>query len=200
MTSDLALLSSADPAAALAAACRLAYARGLVAAMAGNASTRCEDGFLCTPTGCSLGEVRPEILVHCDGLWQPCAGGHPTSEWRLHAALYTASDHIGAVLHTHSPFATLLALENRSVPPLTPEAAHYLGLTPCVPFAPPGSEELARLTVTAVTPHAHAALLARHGAVAWGASPREAFFHAELLESVCTLAWRHSLGQGNDGR
>ena len=191
MNADMRLLSSTDPREALAAACRLAYVRGLVSACAGNASVRLPDGFLCTCTGCCLGEVAAGDLVHCDGAWRPVDGQRPSSEWRLHARIYEAAPAIGAVLHTHSPAATALAVAGRGVGAITPEAAHFLGQVPCIPFALPGTDELGRLTAAAVRSGAHAALLERHGAVTWGESPRNAFFQAELLESVAALVWRN---------
>ena len=192
MNGDVRLLSSTHPGEALAAACRLTYARGLVAAYAGNASIRLPDGFLCTCTGCCLGEVTAEDLVRCDAGWRPFAGRRLSSEWRLHARLYEAAPAIGAVLHTHSPAATALAVAGRGLGEITPEAAHFLGQVPCIPFAAPGSDELGHLAAAAVRSGARAALLERHGAVTWGESARGAFFQAELLESVAALAWRRA--------
>lgn len=188
MRALLRLLEHASPATALAAACRLAYARGLVAAAAGNASCRLPDGYLCTPTGCCLGEVGPGDLVMLDTRWQPTAAGRrPSSEWRLHAHAYQAAAGLRAVLHTHSPAATALAVLGEGLPPLTPEAEHFLGPVPCLPFSPPGSEQLGIDVGRAIAGGARAALLGRHGAVAWGEGVRRAWEQAELLESAASL-------------
>lgn len=191
MNQDLGLLGAPSQAVALAAACRLAYSRGLVHALAGNASARVPDGFLCTPTGCCLGELCSEDLVHCDPTWVPRGGSRgPSSEWRLHAHIYATGPTITAILHTHSPQATALAVGARDIQPITPEIAHFLGHVPCVPFAEPGTAALGLMAAEAMRAGARALLLERHGAVAWGSDIREAFFQAELLESAAALAAR----------
>ena len=182
--------TTGEPRVALASASHLAYARGLVHATAGNASLRTEDGFLCTPSGCCLGDVRPQELVAVDRDWCPRANeGMPSSEWRMHAAVFAGVAEANAVLHTHSEAATLLALCLRGVPPLTPEAAHHLGAVECLPAAAPGSAELADAVGAAMERGARAVLLGRHGCVVWGTTARDAFFFAELLEATAKLAW-----------
>ncbi len=179
-----------DPRAALAAISHLAYLRGLVHATAGNASLRVDGGFLCTPSGSCLGDVSPQALVSLDGAWAAAAGqGVATSEWRMHAAVFERVAAANAVLHTHSHAATLFAMRQSDVPMITPEARHHLGTVPCLPAEPPGSEELAAAVRAAMDEGARAVLLGRHGCVAWGADPREAFFRAELLEATARLAW-----------
>jgi L-fuculose-phosphate aldolase len=191
---DLRDLGDRDPRVALAAACRLLWARGLVAAWAGNGSVRTDHGFLATPTGMCLGLVEPEVLVALDPEGRAAGPGRPTSEWPLHRALYRARSGVVAVLHTHSPFATCLAVRERGIGPLTPEIAHHLGEVPCVAFAPPGTEALGEAVAAAARRDRGGALLARHGAVAWGRSVAEAFFLAELVEEAAALAVRAGVG------
>jgi len=182
-------LSAAEPRAALAALCNLAYERRLVAALAGNASCRVPGGFLCTPTGCCLGELEPADLVLLGADWRPGDGQRaPSSEWRLHAHVYRAEPGAAAVLHTHSPAATALALAGRDLEPLTPEMAHFLGRVPCLPFVTPGTDALGAGVAEAIGRGARAALLADHGAVAWASTIRGAFHQAELLEAAAALA------------
>ncbi len=179
-------LSAPSPEVALAACCNLAYRRHLVEALAGNASVRLPDGFLCTPTGCCLGEVRPEDLVHLDVGWL-AVRGRPSSEWRLHAHIYRADPMVGSVLHTHSHWATACAVLGWDVEPLTPEIEHHLGRVPCLPYAPPGTDQVGSSVAEAMAGGARAALLGRHGAVAWGRDIREAFAKAEVLEAASRL-------------
>lgn len=182
-------LAAHTPAEALAAACNLAYERGLVAALAGNASCRTSVGFLCTPTGSCLGELGPEDMVPLTPAWEPRdAAGRPSSEWRLHQHIYRAAPGVRAVLHTHSPSATALACAGRDLLELTPEIAHFLGRVPCLAFALPGTDAVGEGVAQALARGARAALLGRHGAVAWGRDVREAYHQAELLEAACALA------------
>jgi len=190
-------LASGDLAVALAAACNLAYARGLVTSLAGNASCRAAGGYLCTPTGCCLGELGPGDLVALDEEWRPVDGFHPTSEWRLHAAIYRALAEVGAVLHTHSPAATAMALIGRGLPPLTPEMDHFLGAVPCLPFAIPGTDDVGSGVAKAIAEGARAALLGRHGAVVWAPDIRRAYHQAELLEAACALSMAATAADGS---
>lgn len=189
MTRKMRALRAADHAIALAALCNLAYRRGLVMALAGNASCRVGDGYLATPSGCCLGEVAAQDLVR----WAPGTGWggaarRPTSEWALHAHIYSALPDAHAVLHTHSPHATALAVAGRSLPNLTPEIGAYLHPVPCLPFEPPGSDALGAGVAGAIAAGARAALLGGHGAVVWGATIADAFYRGELLEAACGLA------------
>lgn len=173
----------------LARACRRAYARGLVAGRSGNGSVRTAEGFLVTPTGACLGDLEPGdlVVIEASGRAEP-SGGRPTSELPLHLALYAALPAAGAVLHTHSVAATALAVAGRGLEPATTEADAFLGVVPCVPYAPPGSEELGR-AAAAAAPGRRALLLGRHGVVAWAETPLDAFFRAELIEEAARLAW-----------
>lgn len=172
----------------LAAACRRAYGRGLVAGCSGNASVRVGEGYLVTPTGSCLGDVAAADMVLVDANGQALSSGRPTSELALHLALYGAVPQAAAILHTHSPAATALAVAGRTLEPATTEAAHCLGEIPCVPFADPGSRELGDRAA------AHAAgrralLLERHGVVVWAPTPLAAFYQAELVEAAAVVAF-----------
>jgi len=155
-------------------------AAGLVPNKSGNVSCRTSDGFLITPAGLPYRELAPEDLVELavDGS-PPASGRRPSSEWRMHAAIYAARPDAAAVVHTHSPRATALACAGRGIP-----AFHYMialagGDVRCMPYATFGTAELA---VTAVQGLAgrRATLLGNHGVIAIGGSLRDA--HAVALE------------------
>jgi L-fuculose-phosphate aldolase len=81
-------------------------------------------------------------------------------------------------------------------PSSLPETALFIPRLPCVPFATPGSEELAARIATALVeppaPFADVVLLERHGAVAVGSDLDAAIDRLELVEVLC-VAWRDSL-------
>jgi L-fuculose-phosphate aldolase len=163
-----------DAAAAARAAARIAAARGLDAAgfmpgKSGNLSVRTARGFLITPAALPYAATEPEDLVEVAPDGAVLAGTRrPSSEWRLHAAVYAARPEAGAVVHTHSPFATALSCARQGLPPF-----HYmiaLGGGPdirCSGYATFGTAELAGLAVEALAGR-KAALLANHGVVALG--------------------------------
>jgi len=110
----------------------------------------------------------------------PRAGGlRPSSEWRLHAAIYAERPEVSAIVHTHSPRATALSCAGLGIP-----AFHYMialagGAIRCMPYATFGTDELAANAVRGLEGR-RATLLANHGVVAVGASLREA--HAVAFE------------------
>lgn len=155
---------------------------GMMPSKSGNVSCRCGDGggMLITPAGLPYAETTPEDLVKLGPDGAVRAGGRrPSSEWRLHAAVYAARPEAGAVVHTHSPKATALACARRGIPPF-----HYMvvlagGDIRCARYATPGTAALGEAVVTALEGRG-AALLANHGVVVLGATLAAA--HALALE------------------
>ncbi|NOG69129.1 class II aldolase/adducin family protein [Roseicella sp. DB1501] len=159
------------PAAELIAAARLLDAMGFMPSKSGNLSRRLETGFLITPAGLAYAETTEADLVALDPAGRVLAGHRrPSSEWQLHAAVYAARPEAGAVVHTHSPFATALACARQGIPPF-----HYMIALGggddirCSAYATFGTAALAEACVAALAGR-KAALLANHGVVALGAS------------------------------
>lgn len=159
-------------------------AAGLVPNKSGNVSCRSTDGFLITPAGVPYAELVPEQIVELSPEGSPDpTGPRPSSEWRMHEAIYALRPDAEAIVHTHSPHATALACAGRGIP-----AFHYMialagGDVRCMPYATFGTAELA---VTAVHGLAgrRATLLANHGVVALGGSLRDAFSVALEVENL----------------
>jgi L-fuculose-phosphate aldolase len=136
--------------------------------------------------------VEDVVIVTADG--SPSEGRRrPSSELPLHLAVFAARPDVGAIVHTHSPFATAFSTARREIP-----AVHYV-LAPLVapghdrlrvaPYATFGTEELARGAATTLADD-NACLLANHGAVAVGRTLASAFARAERVEELAMLAWR----------
>ena len=102
------------------ATARRMNALGINQGASGNVSARVEGGFLVTPSGIPYDSLEPGDIVHMG------MGGHatghrePSSEWRFHRDIYATRPDAGAVVHTHSAFATTLACLGRAIP-----AFHY---------------------------------------------------------------------------
>lgn len=159
---------------------------GLSPGRTGNVSARLGDGMLITPSGKDYGALSPADIVLVDALGQPGEGqGTPSSEWAMHLAVYRVRPEAGAVVHTHSTHATVLACAHKPIP-----AFHYMVLAaggpdiPLVPYATFGTDELAKL-VAPVMRSRRACLLANHGQIASGATLAGAL---ELAREVETLA------------
>ena len=173
-----------------AAARRLAEA-GLVSGTNGNLSARAGDRVAVTPTGAELAELEAGDVTVVD-----LDGGRvdgrlaPTSELELHLGVYRRFD-AGAVVHTHAPVATALSCVRglEEVPCVHYEMLLLGGTVRVAPYATFGSPELASSVLDALDGRT-AALMANHGAVAYGADVAGAVRATELLEWACTLFWR----------
>ena len=151
----------------------------------GNFSVRAGQGMLITPTGKSYGAMTARDVVAVDEAGVVAAGQCvPSSEWRMHLAIYQARPDCRAIVHTHSLNATALACLHRAIPAFHYMVAAFGGRSvECAPYATYGSKRLASLAVRALGPR-NACLLANHGSLALGSSLGEAFQRARDLEAL----------------
>ena len=154
---------------------------GMMPSKSGNVSVRDAKGFIITPAGLPYARTTVADLVTTgmDGSTLGRAKHRPSSEWRLHAAIYGARPDVAAVVHTHSPRATALSCARKGIPPL-----HYVvllagGPIACADHATAGTQTLADNALRALSGR-RAVLLANHGVVAVGATLGAA--HALALE------------------
>ncbi len=134
-----------------------------------------------------MDEMTEEQVAVIDLKGNQLSGVKPSSEYRLHLAVYKARPEVKAIAHLHPPYSIVAsALLEGELPIITPEAELYLGRIPIAPFRPAGTEELAEVTAEALR-NADAVLMARHGIVTIGKSLREAFYKAELVEESAKL-------------
>ena len=173
---------------------------GLVAGSNGNASMRLDDDtLLITPTGRSYRAMTPEDLLIIDMDGGPVEGeGVPSSETALHLAIYQARPDAGAVIHTHSAYATIAAVAALDIPPLVDEVVYKVGGSiPVADYAFPSTEELASKVVGALG-EVNAVLLRNHGLVGLGRNPWEAFDLCQLVERLAhTFIYATLLGRAN---
>lgn len=154
------------------------------AALAGNISTRISDDLLlCTRHGADKGALTADDLVICDLAGNKVNGqGAPTSEMNMHRMAYSVRQDIGAVIHAHPPTATGFAAASVSLDQLMlPEMVVLLGPVALVPYATPGSEDLAR-QLAAFLPNHDGFLLENHGALTVGSGLRQAALRMDLIE------------------
>lgn len=176
----------------MAAAARGLAADGLVTGTAGNVSARAGELVVATPTGARLDELEPAQIAVVDLDGEQVAGDlAPTSELGLHLGIYRRHD-AGAVVHTHARFATALACVIDELPVVHYQMLALGGPIRVAPYATFGTAELAELTLEALEGRS-AALMANHGAIAYGPDLETAVQQALLLEWACELYWRASV-------
>lgn len=187
-------------------------ARGLIVAAEGNLSVRVGDRLLVTPSGRRKDELIADdlLLVPAD----PAAPAidpdrpdlRPTSDLRIHRAVYAARPDIRAVAHAHLPASLALSLAGEVPDPrVLPETGLLLARLPFLSLMAMGSPDLAAAIAAALSdgaePPAEAVLLERHGAVAVGPTVEAAVDRLELVELLCRV-WRDArlLGWTPPGR
>ncbi|WP_232688260.1 class II aldolase/adducin family protein [Halobacterium zhouii] len=161
----------------------------------GNLSVRRDDRFAATPTGVPYDgfdeEDVPVVTLDGDVVAGEMA---PTSEVPMHTGIYRRLD-AGAIVHTHSTWATTLAVLGEELPPI-----HYMitavgKRVPVAGYAPYGTDDLAELVVSEMeAADSRACLLAHHGLVVVGEdlpSAVENTMHVENLARVYLQARQH---------
>jgi ribulose-5-phosphate 4-epimerase/fuculose-1-phosphate aldolase len=167
------------------------FDRGLTHGSTGNISARCDDGWLLTPTGSSLGRLDPARLSKLDWEGKLISGAPPSKESFLHLAMYQERDRNQAVIHLHSTHSVAVSVleevdPKNVLPPITAYYVMRIGTLPLVPYYAPGDMKLADAVRGYASRH-HAVLLANHGPVVAGASLGAATDAVEELEATAKL-------------
>ncbi len=170
---------------ALVATCRELTRRGLTHGTSGNVSVRRDErSFFISPTGAAYEEMQAADvpLMQLDGRW--FGRRRPSSEWRFHRDLLHARADVGAIVHTHSRYATALACTGRGIP-----AFHYMVAVTgdieirCADYHTFGTQELSDAALTAIG-RGNACLLANHGVIALGRDLSAALTIAGEVENL----------------
>ncbi len=166
---------------------KLLYERHLNAAYGGNLSIRDGDKVYITPSGLNKAFMEEvDIMVtDLDGnvIERPIKQLKPSSEAKMHYAIYKTRANIKAVIHSHPPYCISLAISHQPVKQLLPETTIMLGKVVSVPYITPGGFELGNAVAKALK-NADACIMGNHGATAIGKDLFEAFNKIELLEST----------------
>jgi L-ribulose-5-phosphate 4-epimerase len=171
------------------------YRRGLAAGSGGNLSVRIpgREEVLVTATGLSLEKTTVENIVKSDLQARQIGDSsryRPSKENRFHCAVYRARPDVGAVVHTHAPYATALSFRNADLPLVTVTARMSFTRVPCIALAMSGSDELSGFVEAAYAADetVQAILMRAHGVIAAGASLDAAFNRAEMVEDTAKAA------------
>jgi L-fuculose-phosphate aldolase len=116
----------------------------------------------------------------------------------MHLRIYQLRPDVRAVVHAHPPTATGFAVAGEGlVADVLPEIIFLLGRVPLVPYATPGSSELAE-GLAPYVPNHDAYLLANHGATTVGPSLLVAHQRMESLEHAARILFTaRQLGRVN---
>lgn len=184
---------------------------GLIRRTWGNVSCRVSPSqFVITPSGRNYLDLTPDeiVLIQLPDLSYE-GNVLPSSEMQVHGAAYQMRPDANFIIHTHQEQASVVsALGIASIPVpkhLTRPQASVAAQTdpvsvlgtcvPCAAYALPGTKELCRNTMEALSSTQGRAVMMRcHGALCLGSSCEEAFDAAMLLEQVCAQ-WLSALSE-----
>lgn len=176
------------------ATCLAMNEEGINQGTSGNVSVRTEEGFLITASGIPYKRMKTHHVVEMD-----LDGGYrgdylPSTEWRMHMDIFRARPEAGAIVHTHSTYATALACLRKEVP-----AFHYMiGVTGGTSlrvsdYAEFGTQELSDTMLKAMEGRT-ACLLANHGQICFGPTLEKALWLAGEVETLCHQYWAALIG------
>jgi L-fuculose-phosphate aldolase len=164
--------------------CHRLYDRGLIAGAEGNVSARLsKDVILATTAGGCKGDIdETHIVALTPGGQALDPNRTPSTEIRMHLALYEQRPDVAAVVHAHPPTATGFGVAGRDfMAPILPELLLLTGPVPLVPYGQPGTADLPSQMARFAKDH-DAFLLANHGVTTVGRSLDEALHRMESLE------------------
>jgi L-ribulose-5-phosphate 4-epimerase len=184
--------------------------RGLVLYTFGNASgvDREQGLVVIKPSGVDYDDLKPEHMVITDLEGKLVEGSlRPSSDLDTHTLLYREFDQIGAIVHTHSEFATSFAQAGMPIPAFgTTHADYFYGPVPVTArlsdeaigaryVHETGIAIVARFRgqdgLTPIDPMGvPACLVAGHAPFVWGKTAHDAAHNAVVLEAVARMAYR----------
>jgi L-fuculose-phosphate aldolase len=168
---------------------------GINRGAAGNVSARVPGRkleFVITPTGMAYADCTAQDMVRVGrgGKSLEPEQRKPSSEWRFHHDIYSSRPEAGAVVHTHSPFATALSCQELGIPAFHYMIARFGGdSVRCADYATFGTQALSDSILLAMEGR-RACLMAHHGMVVFGKDLRQALDLAIELEGLCEQYWR----------
>src|SRR3954466_9546187 len=168
---------------------RRIWLKGFCAGNEGNHSYRVgENRILCTPTGISKGNLKPDDLCVVDMEGKQLAGKRKrTSEILMHLQIYKARPDVKAVIHSHPPHATAFAVAGVELPTcIHPEAEVFLGAVRTAKYVTPGDKRLGE-SILPYVKDSNTILLQSHGVVCFHPDLEQAYYQLEIVDAYARI-------------
>lgn len=178
--------------------CKEMIRKEYIVGTAGNVSVRVElpngqDAFLVTPSSVKYDEMDIEDIVLINSKGDTIIGRrNPTSETRMHLAIYRARQDIKAIVHSHAPYSTALSIARIPIGPIVDEVIPFIGGCEVAEFGMAGTDDLADNAVDALGDNL-AVFIANHGNVACGVNLDQAWTVCQQAEMAAKIQYRASL-------
>src|SRR3989344_88868 len=148
----------------------------------GNISIREGNTIVIKPSGKSYEslEVQDVSVVALDGLH--VSGLKPSSDLSVHLTIYRSRPNVRCIIHTHSHYATVMSVLQRSLEPLCSMHADYFGTEiPCLPYV---NHRTKNFGTSFLAANVKACLLSSHGVLVVDEVPALAVEKAIVLEEI----------------
>lgn len=171
------------------ATCRALERIGHFVGTWGNVSVRVPEGFLITPSRVSYDTITPEDFVTVDLDGKVVAGTRlPSSETGVHRLVLRKKPGVGAIIHSHPPYASAVSCLQRSIPVFVEDVAQIIGgEVKCTRYIPAGRHQALAEEVAATIGEENAVLLANHGVLVCGRTLGEALVACQILEKAAHM-------------
>ncbi len=168
-----------------------ALRRGIVHGTAGNFSERDrETGLIAiSPSGIPYPDTTADdvVVVDLDGT---VMDGHrrPSSETPMHTMVMREFDHVDAIVHTHSHYATVVSTIRSYLPPILTETCVVVGArVPVTRYGLTALDDIGQSVVDVMTPVSRAVIMRNHGLITFGKTFEQALLYSMLVEEAAEV-------------
>ena len=140
------------------------------------------------PSGMDYNEINPEDIIVVDKKGKTIEGFRkPSIEMPMHLSIYNARKDVGAIIHYHPIYSSVLAVTGFSLPGICEDFVQIVGeKVLCAKYALPGSDELAENAVASLG-NRNAVFLLNHGTLCVGKDMKEAMKVCYVVEKTAHI-------------
>jgi L-ribulose-5-phosphate 4-epimerase len=159
---------------------------GIVYGTAGNFSVRDPGTGLIaiSPSGMPYPSITPSdvVIVNQSGeVEEGCR--RPSSEIPMHTMIYRQRPDIGAIVHTHSHYSTVVSTIRTELPPILTEVCIVVGeRVPVTRYGLTGTDDIGLSVLEVMSADTMAVILKNHGLNSYGKTIAEALTVATIVE------------------
>jgi len=168
----------------------------LIRCSSGNLSSKIDSSYYITSSGSWMSRLTQADVVECDANGKSLEENKtPSSESQMHFGIYNVRPDVKMVLHFQSDFATIASCISKVTErtditnqfSFIPEIPFYINKLCIIPYAAPGSSELANSIIQAAAASYDLILLQNHGQVVLGKSFDDVIQKAAFFELAATI-------------
>jgi L-fuculose-phosphate aldolase len=163
--------------------------KGLMSGSSGNVSIKIDENkYIITPSGIPVFNLQDKDLLLIDSNGKLINNNEndlkPSSEASMHLFCYKKRENIGAIIHSHAPYASAFAITGKSLDLcVMPEIIMVFGRIPLVPYKIPATEKLAEVVSEYIKKDHKALFLENHGVLVTGKDIIDACNNLSIVEN-----------------